>query len=190
MKYLLEPEERKLLQELRDSKSATRDRTIIELVLNTGLRVQETRFLNVEDVWNGYEIRRHLVVRPETAKRCKAREVPLNHKIRSTLLDFIKWKRRKGETVLPDAPLFMSRKGNRVGQRTLQDMIENWLKRAGIEGYSFHSLRHTYSMKLRRRDIKLETIQKLLGHSTLQATGIYLEPSREELIEAAEAITR
>lgn len=43
-------------------------------------------------------------------------------------------------------------------------------------------------MNLRRRGINLERIQKLLGHSSLQATGIYLEPSREDLIEAVEVL--
>jgi len=44
-------------------------------------------------------------------------------------------------------------------------------------------------MKLRRKGINLERIQKLLGHASLQATGIYLEPSREDMIEAVEAIS-
>lgn len=43
-------------------------------------------------------------------------------------------------------------------------------------------------MKLRRRGINLERIQKLLGHASLQATGIYLEPSREDLVEAVETL--
>ena len=190
MKYLLEPEERRLHQILADSRSATRDRVIIELVLNTGLRIQEARLLNVGDLFDDHEIKRHLVVRAETAKRCKAREIPLNSAIRPLLADFMKWKHKKGESADPSAPLFISRSGNRIAQRSLQDLASRWYARAGLQGYSFHSLRHSYSMRLRRRAVKLETIQKLLGHSTLQATGIYLEPSREELIDAVELLAR
>jgi site-specific recombinase XerD len=43
-------------------------------------------------------------------------------------------------------------------------------------------------MNLRQRGVNLERIQKLLGHSSLQATGIYLEPSKVDLIEAVEIL--
>lgn len=194
MKYLLEHEERALLKALRDSKTATRDQTIFELVFHTGLRVQEVRLLNIGDIFNGMIIRDHLVVRAETAKRCKAREIFLNSHISKVLKAFIAYKRAKGESMEPGAPLFVSKKGNRMGQRTMQDMVEKWFKRVtlvdgkGNSRFTFHSLRHTFSMKLRRRGVALERIQKLLGHSSLQATGIYLEPSKEDLINAIESL--
>ena len=190
MKYLLEHEERALLKTLRDSKTATRDLTIVELVLHTGLRVQELRLLNIGDVFNGMIIRDHLAIRAETAKRCKAREVFLNSHIAKVLKAFMAFKRGRGESMELQAPLFISKKAGRVGQRTLQDMVEKWFVRAGLVGgrgvalFSFHSLRHTFAMKLRRRGVSVERVQKLLGHSSLQATGIYLEPSREDLIES------
>lgn len=194
MKYLMENEERKLLKTLRDSKSAVRDLVIVELVLNTGLRVQETRLLNVGDVFDGLTVRDHLQVRKETAKRCKAREIYLNRLIRKLLKRFLTFKREKGESLSPKAPLFISKKGNRMGQRTLQDMAEKWFKKArlldvrGKPKYSFHGFRHTFAMKLRRRGVSLEKVQKLLGHASLQGTGIYLEPSKEDLIEALDGL--
>lgn len=194
MKYLLEHEERTLLKALRDSKSATRDLTIIELVLHTGLRVQELRLLNVGDVFNGIIIRDHLAVRAETAKRCKAREIFLNSHISKVLKAFIVYKRAHGESMEPNAPLFVSKKGGRTAQRTLQDMAEKWFVKAGLidakgaAKFTFHSLRHTFAMKLRRRGVSLEKVQKLLGHASLQATGIYLEPSKEDLIDAMQTL--
>ncbi len=194
MKYLLEHEERALFKTLRDSKTATRDRTIIELILHTGLRIQEVRLLNVSDVFNGLTIREHLMVRAETAKRCKAREVFLNSHVSKVLKAFIAYKRTRGESMEPQAPLFVSKKGGRIAQRSLQDMAEKWFVRAalvdakGQAKFSFHSLRHTFAMKLRRRGVSLERVQKLLGHASLQATGIYLEPSREDLVEALQAL--
>jgi integrase/recombinase XerC len=194
MKYLLESEQRALLKTLRDSKSATRDRAIIELVLHTGLRIQEVRLLNVSDIFNGLVIRDHLTVRAETAKRCKAREVFLNSHVTKVLKSFITFKKEGGESLDPIAPLFVSKKGGRMGQRTLQEMAERWFVKAGLvdhqgnSKYTFHSLRHSFATNLRRRRVALERIQKLLGHSSLQATGIYLEPSREDLIEALEVL--
>jgi site-specific recombinase XerD len=194
MKYLLEHEERALLKALRDSKTATRDQTIIELVLHTGLRCQEVRLLNVGDIFNGMVIRDHLMVRAETAKRCKGREIFLNSHISKVLKAFIAYKRTRGESMEPKAPLFVSKKGGRMGQRTLQDMAEKWFVKAGLVDakedarFSFHSLRHSFAMKLRRRGVSLERVQKLLGHSSLQATGIYLEPSKEDLIESLQTL--
>lgn len=194
MKYLLEHEERALLKVLRDSKTATRDLTIVELVLHTGLRVQELRLLNVGDVFNGMIIRDHLVVRAETAKRCKAREVFLNSHITKILKAFIAYKRAHGESIEPIAPLFVSKKAGRIGQRTLQDIAEKWFTKAGLidakgtAKFTFHSLRHTFAMKLRRRGVSLERVQKLLGHASLQVTGIYLEPSKEDLIASIETL--
>lgn len=195
MKYLMEHEQKYLLKILRDSKSAMRDKTIIELVFNTGLRIQELRLLNVGDIWNGCTIRDHLVVRAETAKRCKTREIYINSHIRKVLKGFILWKRTKGETLDLEAALFISKKFNRVGQRTIQDMIEKWFILSGFidakgkSQYTFHSLRHSFAMNLRQRSVSLERIQKLLGHASLQATGVYLEPSREELAETVELLS-
>lgn len=194
MKYLLEYEQRQLLKTLRDSKTATRDLTIIELCFHTGLRVQELRLLNVGDIFNSMIIRDHLIIRAETAKRCKSREIFLNTHITRQLKIFIAYKRSRGEALEPNAPLFVSKKAGRVGQRTLQDMVEKWFVKAGLidaQGkakYTFHSLRHSFAQNLRRKGISLERIQKLLGHSSLQATGIYLEPSKEDLIEAIQTL--
>lgn len=194
MKYLIEHEQKQLLKALRDSKTSTRDLTIIDLCLHTGLRIQELRLLKVGDIFNGMVIRDHLLVRAETAKRFKEREIFLNTHITKQLKSFILYKRTRGESLDPHASLFVSKKAGRVGQRTLQDMVEKWFMKAGLidaQGkakYTFHSLRHTFAQNLRRRGISLERIQKLLGHSSLQATGIYLEPSKEDLIEAVEIL--
>lgn len=193
MKYLLENEQRSLLKTLRDSKNGVRDRTIIELVLHTGLRIQECRMLNVSDVFDGLSMRDHLHVRKETAKRCKAREIYLNSHVRKVLKCYIRHMRETCKSLEP-TPLFISKKGNRCGQRTLQDMVAKWYIRAGLidahgkARYSFHALRHSFSINLRRRGVSLEQIQRLLGHASLQATGIYLGPSREDLIEAIELL--
>jgi site-specific recombinase XerD len=58
----------------------------------------------------------------------------------------------------------------------------------GEPRFTFQSLRHTFALKLRRRGVSLERVQKLLGHTSLQATGIYLEPSKEDLIEALQTL--
>lgn len=188
MKYLTLEEEKKLAKVLKDSKSAGRDYAIIDLILNTGLRCQECRLLTVGDVFNK-EIRQELTVQKENAKRGKARTIPLHAGIRKHLAEFIRWKGKRGETLEPDAPLFVSKKGNTISQRALQRIIERWIQQAHLEGYTTHSLRHSFAMKLRRREVNLEIIQKLLGHSSLASTGIYLEPDKTSLMDAVNRIS-
>ncbi len=188
MKYLMPEEQKRLLKTLRDSKTATRDYMIIDLVLHTGLRLQEVRMLNVGDVSDGYSVKKYLTVRKEVAKRGKEREIYLTNVISGHLRAVLRWKRERGDSMGLGAPLFVSQKHARIGKRSLQDMLEKWFKKANLEGYTFHSLRHTFAMNLRRRGNDLERIQKLLGHASLQATGIYLEPSKEDLIEAMESL--
>lgn len=152
------------------------------------------RLLDISDIWNGLKLRTHLIIRPETAKRCRSREIYLNSYISKVLKGYIRWKRKRGDSLKPHVPLFVSKKRNRIGRRTIQDMVEKWCIKAGLADakdkarYGVHSLRHTFAMKLRRRGVSLERIQKLLGHASLQATGIYIAPSREDLIEAIESL--
>src|SRR5690606_11540768 len=100
------------------------------------------------------------------------------------LKTFLAFKRARGESMELGAPLFVSKKGDRVGQRALQEMAEKWFLKAGLLNpngearFTFHSLRHTFAMRLRNRGVSLERVQKLMGHASLQATGIYLEPSK------------
>lgn len=75
-----------------------------------------------------------------------------------------------------------------ISKRAVERIIKKWISKAGLEGYTCHSLRHTFAMKLRRRGVALGRIQKLLGHVSLASTGIYTEPSREDLIEAVESL--
>jgi hypothetical protein len=72
-------------------------------------------------------IKDHLVIRAETAKRCKAREVFMNSHITKVFKGFIGFKRERGESLDPQAPLFVSKKKGRIGQRTIQDILRSGL---------------------------------------------------------------
>ena len=115
-------------------------------------------------------VRSHLHVRRETTKRCQPREIPLNKKTRAMLAGFMKAKRRRRESLDPTAPMFVSRRGCRMGQRTYQDMIKKWLERAGVATGSFHSLRHTYASLLIANGEHPKYIQVQMGHSSIKVT--------------------
>jgi len=197
MKYLTEAEEKKLLRTVREikGKKAERDYMILFLGFNAGLRLSEIIGLNVGDV-RGKE---KLYVRPETTKatvrqsdgtkKPKGRTIPLSKKLQAEIRNFMKLKLKWREGIQDEAPLFVSKKKDRLSRRALQDMFESWRDRAGIEGgYTVHSMRHTFLKRLAQRGIALPTIQKLAGHASLASTGVYLEAGIEEMQEAVEAL--
>ncbi len=85
----------------------------------------------------------------------------MNKTIRKHLGAYLNRKAKQGHNLSPGASLFMSRNSNMISKRATERIVEKWINRAGLEGYTCHSLRHTFAMKLRRRGVGLERIQKL-----------------------------
>lgn len=199
MKYLPEPEEKKLLRTVKEvkGKKAGRDYMILFLGFNTGLRLSEIIGLNVGDL-RGKE---KLYVRPETTKATKCykdaegntkkkpvgRLIPLSKKLQIALREFMKYKLSWREGIQDGSPLFISKKGERLSRRAIQEVFAYWRDRSGLDGYTVHSMRHSFGKRLAEREVALPTIQKLLGHASLASTGIYLEAGYEEMKEAVEA---
>lgn len=198
IKYLSDKEMKLLLRTVKEieGKKAKRDLMVMMVGFNMGLRLKEIVGLNVGDV-RGME---SLRVRPETAKRSKSRTVPINKKLQAELKAFIRAKLGWGEPIGNDSPLFMSERKQRLSERMLQAMFSKWCLRAGLvlpDGagvkakYTVHSMRHTCAMMLLERcgsANALPLVKKMLGHSSLASTGVYLTVRREELAEAMEAI--
>lgn len=194
MKYLSEKEEKTLLRTVREikGKKAERDRIILELLVGTGLRAAELVGLNVGDLRN----KEKLYVRPEIAKGGKGRFIPVSVDLQRLLKGYFRDKLQWKESIRDDAPLFVSRNGDRLSKRSLQELVEGWVIRSGLTTtkggavvalYSAHSLRHSCFKRMLERGVKLPTIQKIAGHATLASTGIYTESTWEELVEAVEA---
>jgi site-specific recombinase XerD len=192
LKYLSLNEQKLLMKTIRETKGkkAERDLVIVDLILNTGLRVSEAVGLTIADVRN----KEKLYVRPEIAKRSKGRFIPLNKHIQDVLRHFMKLKLSLlRESINDESNLFISKKKNPLSKRSLQNVIEFWMLKTGLtttrDGrivplYSVHSLRHTCFKRMRERGIALEVIQKLAGHSSLASTGIYCEATYEEMESA------
>ena len=57
--------------------------------------------------------------------------------------------------------------------KNFRTAFENALKRAGIEGLTFHSLRHTFGTRLGMAGVDIKTIQELMGHRDIKMTMRY-----------------
>lgn len=194
MKYLAQHEEKALIRTVREIKGAKaeRDWFMIELLLGTGLRLSELHGLNVGDIRN----KEKLYIRPETAKFGKGRFVPVSVDLQKRVRSFLALKMKQGELIRDDSPLFVSRLGDRLSQRSIQEAVEGWMIRANLTTtkngktvplYAVHSLRHTCFQRMRERGVSLQAIQKIAGHASLASTGIYTEATWEECVDAVEA---
>src|SRR3989338_5775071 len=123
-----------------------RDWFLIELGLNTGLRVQELSDLRCGDLLiSGTEA--SLIVRK--GKGNKRRPVWLSQSFKESAEDFLAWKRKQGHVIDAEAPLLTSEHGERVTKRALQKAFKRIVQQAGLEShYSIHCLRHTYGTHL------------------------------------------
>ena len=73
--------------------------------------------------------------------------------------------------------------------RTAQRMLKRYAQEAGLEELTPHMLRHTFAKNLVNNDVGLATVAKLLGHSKLDTTKVYITPDKKDLESAVEKLT-
>ncbi len=149
-----------------------RDWFLIELGLNTGLRVQELSDLRCGDLLiSGDEA--SLIVRK--GKGNKRRPVWINQSFKESCKSFLTWKKRQGHTVGAEAALLTSEQDKKVTKRALQKAFKRIAREAGLENhYSIHCLRHTYATHLLKASgNSLRLVQEQLGHSSVRTTEVY-----------------
>jgi site-specific recombinase XerC len=185
---LTDLEQKLLLKVTGEHRDGFRDHVIISVALGTGLREHELLALDLGDVFDdeGHARRRvTLRVFKRSADEPAVQEVVLPDLVRAKLEKLRAWKKREGESLAPDAPLFVSRLGHRLSARQLRESFATWQKRAGFERHlSFHSLRHTACSTLYRRTKDIRITQRFARHKSILTTSIYAHPSDEDLVRA------
>lgn len=181
-RYFTAKEKGTLFRFLEKRRDGRRAEMLYKLMFATGLRLQETLSLNVGDV-------QEKDILSMLGKGSKLREIPLSKAIQSEIERFFFWKKRKGENLSIEAPLFVSRKGGRLRSRAVQHDLNKWVRLAGLEGkYSPHALRHTVGFELMRKTHNIRQVQEFLGHSSITTTQIYTHVTKEELRHCAELL--
>jgi integrase/recombinase XerD len=176
---VFEPEEVKSISDSFSGKYATRDKAIFLLGLCIGSRVSELCQLKVSDVWRNGKPVNTIIIRPETAKRKKARRVPIdvNPIAQNIISELIAWKWKEGESLEKEAPLFVSQKGGHLTRVQLHRILRNTYSAAGIEPEraSTHSMRKTAATWLYEATRDLKCVQSFLGHSDSETTEKYID---------------
>jgi site-specific recombinase XerD len=175
-KHLSLEESAELLNAIKKSR---RDYAIITLFLNCGMRLAELVSLNVKDVRSEYVV--------ITGKGNKQRTIHLNQACRAALDDYIQYERPKEGLKDPEA-LFISRNKCRISRRAVQNLVEKYLKIAGLDDkkLSTHKLRHTAATLMHRHGhVDIRVLQEILGHENLGTTQIYTHVDSETVKEAS-----
>ncbi len=163
---------------LRDAASDhSRDAALIELALQTGLRLSEIARLRVADIVLPPPSTEAAVGHVRVAGRAgRGHTVTLNGRACTALGAYL------AEREPFDSPaLFLTKFEKGIGPRGIENIVAKYCKEAGITGASVHSLRHTMAVQMLRRGATPAVVGKALGHASPETTGIYVDLAREAM---------
>jgi integrase/recombinase XerD len=155
-----------------------RDRTMLEVLYATGLRVSELVNLRHGQININQGVIRIL------GKGNRERLIPLGEEAVRWITDFEHGPR--GEILLERQTdfLFPTRRGDRMTRQAFWHIIKRYARKAGIsKELSPHTLRHAFATHLLNHGADLRVVQMLLGHSDLSTTQIYTHVARERMKE-------
>jgi len=153
-----------------------RDRAVVMLLLDSGLRASELCALAVGDI--DLATGRIMV---HKGKGGKGRIVYLGKMARRAV-----WKYLAGRKPSPDEPLFLTREGRALTPDRLVKLFANLGDRAGVANLHPHRLRHTFATEFLRNGGNLLGLQRLLGHSSLEMVRRYASIAEADLAKAHE----
>lgn len=173
-RVLSEAEYKRLLEAVRGD---IRDQAIIELLLQTGLRLSEVARLHVNHVYLPAKISKEPgFVGSVTVlgKGRKQRSVTLNYKACRAIKNYLSVR-----PAADDTHLFLTKFNKGIGPRGIEKLVEKYLTEAGIPNASVHTLRHTFATHTIKKGTKLEVVRQALGHESLETTSVYVHLARE-----------
>ena len=170
---------------LRDvSRVDTRLFSIVELLLQTGIRIGELANLNLEDIRTSKDKKlNYLYIK--AAGSHDSRKVPLNNSAYKAVQDYLAI---RPET--EDETLFITKNGRPLLVRNIRTTIDKAFEKAGIKNAKVNDLRNTFIAHHLANGVSLVTVSKLVGHKRLSTTEKYLnlvegsKPEKERNLKA------
>ena len=166
-----------------DSTDSKRDYCILTLFLNCGMRLSELVGINLSDI--DKDLRSLRVV----GKGSKERVVYLNSACMDALNSYLE-ERTANKKAAAEPALFISNQNKRISKRRVQQVVENSLQEAGLDGKGIttHKLRHTAAtLMYQYGDADVLTLKELLGHASVSTTEIYTHLSDDNVRSAVES---
>lgn len=155
---------------LRDfAKDDARTYALIEVLLQTGIKIGELAGLRLGDVNDGALHIKQYGKTPE-------RDIPLNKSVKKALAEYIK---ARGEGKGED-PLFITRSGKSILIRNIRQIINRCFREVEIQKATVNDLRNTFIAQQILAGASLEYIAKIVGHRRLSSTERFLNLVKEE----------
>lgn len=149
-----------------EAQGNVRDYAILQLILQTGLRVSELVNLTLDDVDMENKA---LIVRQGKGK--KDRQIPLNTKAIEALKSYLPIR----DTTSSFNNVFLARNSTSLHTRTIWLMVKKYIKKAGIrKPAKVHTLRHTFGTYMINNGMGLKPLQELMGHKKIDTTMTYV----------------
>jgi integrase/recombinase XerD len=155
-----------------------RDRSILEVLYATGMRVSELVELRIGNL----DLEEGLCT--VFGKGSKERVVPLGGPARRALERYLREVRTGLDSGKGEGRVFLNQKGRPLTRASIWDFVKKYSRRSGVErDVSPHTFRHSFATHLLEGGADLAAVQELLGHADISTTQIYTHVDREYLRE-------
>ena len=159
---------------LRDAaRSDTRMSAVIELLLQTGIRIGELAKLRIEDI-DLNNLTLHVPLFEDTRERM----IPLNKSAAESVKSYLP---QRAKT--PNHALFVTKTGRPLLIRNIRTAIDRYFRVAGIKGTKVNDLRHTWVAYQLQAGVPITLVSKLAGHKRLSTAEKYLQFIQGQTIE-------
>jgi integrase/recombinase XerC len=154
-----------------------RDRLILDIFYNTGMRRNELIHLKWKDVDKSNGLVKVF------GKRNKERLIPIGPALLEEMESFEEFQGKQNFDSM-EGFIFTTSKGKKMYPKLVYSIVNNYLSRvSALKKKSPHLLRHTFATHMLNRGADLTAIKDILGHSSLAATQVYTHNSIEKLKE-------
>lgn len=191
-----------LLRQAQHTRYPARNTAVVQMLIQTGMRMSECAALRWEDLVYG---ERRGQVRIRGGKGNKARAVPLNNSVRQALAEYVSpslgvaptlkavaaaWPHGSGQ----GRPLWTSERHQQLSVREMSRIVHHLVRSCAARGLlpadaTPHRLRHTFATRyLATHSDDLIGLARLLGHSSLDTTIVYVQPTEEEVTARLEGL--
>ena len=155
-----------------------RNQAIVGVMLLAGLRRKEVINLKMQDI-----DLKHKTIFIHQGKGAKDRMVPINSRLNSILSEYLKDRKRLKKECIN---LFTAiQKDRSIGPRCINNMMCRLRKKTKLN-FSSHTLRHAFARLMLEGGVDIYTLSKIMGHSKITTTTIYLTCSTVQMGKAAE----
>lgn len=168
---------RKPYQCKRPADMVARDKALMIVLLDTGIRSGKCARLQIRDVnlENG-----EAYIKPHHVRKTRPRTVYLGKSAKKAVWKYLATR----NDAKPDDPLFVTQQGKTMSQESIKSVLYAIARNASVKNVHPHRFRHTFAIQFLRNGGDVFTLQRLLGHATLEMVRHYLALADSDSAEA------